>query len=136
MASVSYQVSQEPLEFQFGMATFWVYPSRRYAETVFRDGTRVPSVPHENDLEYLQRARDLGYGDDIWKMSYMHELCHHLLAAMEGRTVSPTLWAVAHGSTDFLGEEAIAEEEGKVLEFQRKLNACHSSEPAPDKENP
>ena len=135
MAKASYQGQSEPIEFQFGMASLWVYPSRQYAETVFRDGARCAAVPHDTE-DYRQRARDLGYGDDTWAMCWQHELGHSLLAAVQQRVVSLTLFAVAHGTIDSLDPALVAEEEAAVLDWQRKLNACRSNAPVADAGKP
>jgi hypothetical protein len=59
----------------------------------------VPARPQPND-GYRLRAIELGYGEDTALLSREHELTHHLLAHWLGLAASPTLAAVARGTTD------------------------------------
>ena len=66
---------------------------------------------------------ELGYGDDTWMMSRDHELSHTWLAHLDGRPWSPTMWRLAHpSSSDVADDVAVAEEEARVLDFQRGLD--------------
>lgn len=106
----------------FGETTFNVYPEDRLCETVFFDGTTVLAEP-EDSASYRAFARDLGYGDDTWRLCVEHQMFHHLLAAADGRVVSPTLWAVAHGTVD-QHLPLISKEETAVIQLQKQLNKC------------
>lgn len=91
----------------------------RYLVTRFEDGTYVPATPNYTDDDIL-RAYELGYDGDTWQLSLDHEVAHTFLATREGLQASPTLWKIAH--PDFtLSAAAIANEEARVLEFQRLL---------------
>lgn len=112
------------ITFNFGdLAILQVWPNGRYCQTVFRDGTTVPAAPEDTE-EYWERARSMGYSDP-WLMCFEHEFLHSVLALAEGRAVSPTLWAVAHGTTEN-DPALIANEEAEVLKMQRKMNLCRS----------
>lgn len=65
----------------------------------------------------------LGYGHDTWLMSRDHELSHTWLAYLDLQALSPTMWRLAHPhSSDVAGDVEVAEEEARVLEFQRRLD--------------
>ena len=93
-----------------------------YVETRFPDGTKVGSSP-TRDPHSLSVAADLGYGDDTWTMSRDHELGHSWLALIGGLAWSPTIWRLAHPyGPDLPDDREVAEEEARVLEFQRVLD--------------
>jgi hypothetical protein len=117
--------------FDMGSCLLQVWPEGRYCQSVFPDATTVPAAPQDNE-SYRNMARELGYGEDTWRMCVEHELLHTMLAQMDGRPYSPTLFAVAHGVVDSLEPILVAEEEAAVLEFQRRLNACRSNAPVAD----
>lgn len=66
-------------------------------ETVFDDGTVAGACPMWSHEESKQRARDLGYGDDLWRMTVEHEIAHTLTAELRGDPHSIILWNVSHG---------------------------------------
>jgi len=93
----------------------------RYVETRFLDDSKVGSTPNV-DRHSLLVAAELGY-DDTWSMSRDHELAHSWLAHMEGLACSPTMWRLAHPErSDVLSDTEVAEEEARVLSFQRSLD--------------
>jgi hypothetical protein len=94
----------------------------RYIETRFADGAKVGSTPNR-DAHSLRVAAELGYGDDTWTMSRDHELSHAWLAHTDGRPWSPTMWRLAHPSSELNpDDDAVAEEEARVLDYQRTLD--------------
>ena len=94
----------------------------RYVESVMEDGTKVGATPNRDEAS-LAIAADLGYGDDTWEMSRDHELSHTWLAHLEGRPCSPTMWRLAHPhSSEVADDRTVAEEEARVLTFQRALD--------------
>lgn len=94
----------------------------RYVESRMEDGTTVGATPNRDERS-LAIAAELGYGDDTWRMSRDHELSHTWLAHLEGKPWSPTMWRLAHPhSEDVADDVAVAEEESRVLEFQRSLD--------------
>lgn len=95
-----------------------VFPDSRYCDTTFPDGTSVPATP-TNDDWYRTVARDLGYGEDTWRMCREHEILHTWLAERAGLPHSPTLWDVAHGRP---ASDAHYNEESAVLALQRDVN--------------
>lgn len=112
----------EPSEFRFlryGVRVR-IFEDDRYLETIMRDETKVPAAP-QDDEAYRQTARDLGYGDDVWRMCKEHEIAHTELMQALGLQYSPTLWAVAHGhKAGILGNPGeMAAEEQLVLAYQR-----------------
>lgn len=111
-----------PVVFDLGACRFEVWPAERYCRTVFPDGSVVHATPEDTD-EYRATAERLGYGADTWRMCFEHELMHSMVSRAEGFSLSPVLADVAHGRG---GSPAHAIEETKVMEFQRKLNACRS----------
>lgn len=110
------------ISFNFGTCHFDVYPEEKRCTTVFCDGSKVEACPEDTD-QYRKTAADLGYSD-TWEMCWQHELFHTMLAMIEGRALSPTLWAVAHGSESELCPNMIALEEAAVLDFQRRFKAA------------
>lgn len=76
----------------------------------------VLAYPEDNQ-EYKNRARDLGYGDDVLGVSRDHEIVHSLLAKWLGLPASPALSLAAAGrpsKNTFTGAE-----EAAVLAIQR-----------------
>jgi hypothetical protein len=95
---------------------------QRYVETRFPDGTKVGSTPN-GDGHTMDVAADLGYGDDTWAMSRDHEIAHTWLAYVDGVAYSPTMWRLAHPYDDDLpDDDAVAEEEQRVLDWQKALD--------------
>jgi hypothetical protein len=93
-----------------------------YVESRMEDGTKVGATANR-DEHSLAIAVQLGYGDDTWQMSRDHELAHTWLAHLAGLPWSPTMWRLAHpDSADVADDAAVAEEESRVLEFQRQLD--------------
>ena len=100
----------------------------RYVESRMEDGTKVGATANRDDHS-LAIAEELGYGDDTWTMSRDHELSHTWLAHLAGLPWSPTMWRLAHpDSPDVADDVAVAEEEARVLDFQRSLD---KSKPRP-----
>jgi hypothetical protein len=97
-----------------------VYDDQRYLETLFEDGTKVPACPQDND-KYRSQARQLGYGDDTWRMCKDHEMAHTVVCQAFGLPYSPTLWAVAHGHAQMIPGKPgwMTAEEDLVLAYQR-----------------
>jgi hypothetical protein len=94
----------------------------QYVETRFPDGTKVGSTPND-DAHTLDVAAELGYGTDTWTMSRDHEIAHSWLALRDGLPHSPTMWRLAHPYGDGIPDDAaVAEEERRVLDFQRTLD--------------
>lgn len=95
-----------------------------YIETIFEDDTKVPALPQYNPVS-LFTSHDLGYEDDIKRMTIDHELLHTFLSEFAGLKYSPTLWSVAHQQN--LEVEGVIEiwrqyeEEALVLSFQKYL---------------
>ena len=109
-----------------GACEFRVFSAVRYCETVFADGSKVPAAPQDTDT-YRARARELGYGDNIWAMCLEHELFHTLWAVSQGFEYSQTLWDVAHG----LGEiPSHWMEEQIVMDLQRTYRGLLASCPS------
>src|SRR3954453_23023328 len=94
----------------------------RYVETRFEDGAKVGSTPNR-DEHSLRVAAELGYGDDTWTMSPDHEVAHSWLAHLDGRPGSRTVWRVPPPRGGDVPDDAeVAEEEARVLEFQKGLD--------------
>ena len=109
------------MQFVFPRCRVIVDEEARYVESLMEDGTKVGATAN-GDEESLRTSRDLGYGDDTWSMSRDHELSHAWLAHVEGEPWSPTMWRLAHPhSSDVAGDAEVAEEEARVLAFQRTL---------------
>lgn len=110
------------MELVFPRCRVIVDEQARYVESVMEDGAKVGATPNRDEAS-LRTSRDLGYGDDTWAMSRDHEISHTWLAHVEGRPWSPTMWRLAHPhSCDVAGDTEVAEEEARVLEFQRALD--------------
>ena len=110
------------MQYVFAGCRVFVDEEARYVEIRMDDGTKVGATPNR-DATSLRIAHELGYGDDTWVMSRDHELSHTWLAHLEGRPFSPTMWRLAHPeSSDVIGDVEVAEEEARVLEFQRILD--------------
>lgn len=79
----------------------------------------------EDTQEYRDRARDLGYGDDVSGMSRDHEITHSLLAKWLGLPASPALSLAAAGkeSKNIL----TGAEEAAVLAIQRFAKMTNAS---------
>jgi hypothetical protein len=109
------------VHYVFPHCTVTVDDANRYVETRFADGATVGSTP--NDDEHTMRvAADLGY-DSSWEMSRDHEIAHTWLAHLDGRAWSATMWRVAHpDAADSIGDDEVAEEESRVLAYQRTLD--------------
>jgi hypothetical protein len=84
--------------------------------TRFLDGASVPALAHDTQ-DYLERARAIGYGDDVASMSREHEIAHSLLGYLLTGGPSPVLWRVGHGLPD--EEPDGGAEEAVVMALQR-----------------
>lgn len=62
----------------------------RRVRTVFDDGNSCDGHP-TFDPEQEARARALGYGEDVWRMHWEHELLHSVVAEAAGLDYSPSL---------------------------------------------
>ena len=110
------------MQYVFPRCRVIVDEAARYVESRMEDGTKVGATPNQDELS-LRIAADLGYGHDTWEMSRDHELSHTWLAHLEGRPWSATMWRLAHPHcSDVAGDAEVAEEETRVLEFQRRLD--------------
>lgn len=110
------------MQYVFPRCRVVVDEDARYVESRMEDGTKVGATPNRDERS-LAIAAELGYGDDTWLMSRDHELSHTWLAHLDGRPWSPTMWRLAHPySSDVADDVAVAEEEARVLEFQRTLD--------------
>lgn len=87
------------------------------ALTCFSDGVELKAAP-QDDRDYLNRARDLGYGNDALTMCQDHELLHSVVAEMLHAGPSPALWRAAHGDRSKRG---LGAEEDLVLRMQQVL---------------
>ena len=109
------------MQFVFPRFRVIVDEEARYVESLMEDGTKVGATAN-CDGASVRTSQDLGYGDDTWAMSRDHELSHAWLAHLDGRPWSPTMWRLAHPhSSDVAGDTEVAEEEARVLAFQRAL---------------
>jgi hypothetical protein len=110
------------VQYRYPRCTVIVDAAARYVETRFDDGRTVGSTPND-DEHTLRIAADLGYGTDTWAMSRDHEMCHTWLAHVAGLPWSPTFWRLAHPeAVGSIGDTEVAEEETRVLDFQRQLD--------------
>ncbi|MCU1362114.1 MAG: hypothetical protein JWN99_3403 [Ilumatobacteraceae bacterium] len=109
------------MQYLFPRCTVIIDEAARYVETRFEDGSTVGSTPNTDD-HTLQLADELGYGADTWTMSKDHEICHTWLAHLDGEPWSATFWRIAHPDlTGAIGDDEVADEEARVLAFQRTL---------------
>lgn len=110
------------MQYVFPHCRVLVDEQARYVESQMHDGTTVGATANADEAS-RRTAAELGYGDDTWAMSRDHELSHAWLAHRDGRIWSPTMWRLAHpDSSDVADDTAVAEEEARVLEFQRTLD--------------
>jgi hypothetical protein len=110
------------VQFVFPRCRVLVDEAARYVESRMEDGTKVGATPNADDWS-RRIAAELGYGGDTWSMSRDHELAHTWLAHVEGRPWSPTMWRLAHpDSAEVADDTEVAEEEARVLDFQRSLD--------------
>lgn len=91
-------------------------------DTVFRDGTNVWATP-QGEPSYAETAQRLGYGDDLLQMCQDHETLHTVLAVLEGRPWSPTLWHLVHPPH----WQHWREEEAAVMTYQAYLRRTGTS---------
>jgi len=77
-------------------------------ETVFPDGTSVPSTPHDT-AHYHVISHRCGFGDDLNGYCLSHDLMHSLTQEWFYDRPSEVLWAIAHGQ--MLSGRAAASEE-------------------------
>lgn len=92
-----------------------------YLETVFWDGLFCPADLTVNTEDTRTTARLTGYGDDLRRMHFEHELLHTYLAEMRGWDYSPVLRRVA--TQEAWSFDALrCDEEAVVLAFQSYLN--------------
>lgn len=109
------------MQYVFPQCAVLVDEEARYVETRFPDGSKVGSTPND-DPHTLAVARDLGY-TDTFAMSRDHEIAHSWLAHLDGKPWSRTMWRLAHPyDGDLPNDSEVAEEEMRVLEFQRTLD--------------
>jgi hypothetical protein len=75
---------------QFALGTCKIYldNENKTVTTVFDDGTQVVASPNYRK-EDIDKARELGYNGDTWRMSRVHELMHTWLSVKAGGTRSP-----------------------------------------------
>jgi hypothetical protein len=110
------------VQFRFPRCRVLVDEDARYVESRMEDGTKVGATPNRDEWS-LKISAELGYGDDTWQMSRDHELSHTWLAHLEGKPWSPTMWRLAHpDSSDVADDVEVAQEEARVLDFQRTLD--------------
>ena len=110
------------MQFVFPHCRVIVDEESRYVESRMDDGSKVGATPNDDEAS-LRTAEELGYGTDTWAMTRDHELSHAWLAHLDGRPWSPTMWRLAHpDSSDVAGDTEVAEEEARVLAFQRSLD--------------
>lgn len=95
-----------------------------YTETALANGGKVTAMPQDDD-EYRQRARDLGYGEDTFAMSRDHEILHSRLAVMLGLDESPTMRGIVDHENGGAFYEHWQEEEAAVLAIQRFIRVAN-----------
>jgi hypothetical protein len=107
-------------EYRIGECVVVIDDGARCLVTRFADGSTLFAAPQDDD-DYRDTARDLGYGDDTWSMTKDHELAHSWLAStLGGLPRSPTLWSAANpGKPGVLNRREQGEEETRVMAFQR-----------------
>ena len=114
------------MQYVFPRCQVIVDEDARYVESRMEDGAKVGATANTDEWS-LATAAELGYGEDTWLMSRDHELSHTWLAHLAGLPWSPTMWRLAHpDSSDVADDVAVAEEEARVLEFQRTLDKASS----------
>jgi hypothetical protein len=109
---------------QFALGTCKIYldSENKTVTTVFDDGTQVVASPNYRK-EDIDRASELGYNGDTWRMSRVHELMHTWLAVKLDQDYSQTLWSVPNHDKPGCPEPELREfEEWVVCEFQKYLN--------------
>lgn len=102
-----------------GSVVFTSDPLEGWANTHIAGVGDVYAEPEDTD-EYRDKARALGYGDDVGKMCIEHEYLHNWLSWATLSRGSLILGAVAGGHP--ADTPACWWEEQLVLEFQRYLN--------------
>src|SRR5688572_10014257 len=65
--------------------------------TIFQDGTKINSYPHDIPHYYVIAHR-CGYGDDILAYCREHDFLHSFCEQYFNDRPSPVLWSLAHGS--------------------------------------
>jgi hypothetical protein len=90
-----------------------------WVETVLPDGTTIHAKPN-HDSEDVARARALGYGGDVWRMTLDHDHMHVRLCHALGLRESPALRQASRGESS----ELAGVEEEMVLAAQRFVNLC------------
>jgi hypothetical protein len=89
-----------------------------YLDTLFPGGATCPAL-FAYDNASRDKARELGYGDDVWQMHADHDPLHTFLAHEQGMPWSPTLaWVAGIADTH---PDARLVEEGIVTAFQRYM---------------
>jgi hypothetical protein len=113
-------VSKPILEWQLGRVKVRLWEAD-YLETVWPDGRSCPAVFVDDD-HARRHAHEWGYGADVRRMHFEHELTHTLLAQESPAQLpwSPVLHHVAGGPYVEDGERA--REEGHVVTVQRVIN--------------
>lgn len=77
--------------------------------TLHADGATCDAVP-DTGPHYHVISHRCGYGDDVWRYAYEHEVCHALVAEFFFDSESPVLRGVAGPGKMLSGKEAAAEE--------------------------
>lgn len=111
---------------EFPKCTFRYFHETKYCETVFECGI-VPAAPNE-DKNYVDFAKKLGYGKDTLAMCREHELFHTWLMVKAGYPYSPVLWSVVNKFKLGVSKEELDEEEAIVLDFQAFLNKMEAGQ--------
>jgi hypothetical protein len=88
--------------------------------TIFNDGTRWGSYPHDTH-HYHVVAHRTGYGDDILGYCREHEVAHLVIEQMLHDRPSRVLWALAHGEEISPADSAY--EEFAAMTLQRFIRA-------------
>jgi hypothetical protein len=110
------------VQYAYPHCTVIIDEAAHYVETRFTDGAIVGSTPNQDD-HTLKMAAELGYGTDTWTMSKDHEMAHTWLAHVAGLPWSATFWRISHPTEQgSIGDDEVADEETRVLEFQRHLD--------------
>lgn len=95
---------------RFGEVVFNGYQTT----TQFHDGALVTAIPHPVDPHYSVIAHRLGYGDDLSRYCFEHEVAHMLVEQHHYSRPSRTLWGLAHDSEldplDAVYEECAAQQ--------------------------
>lgn len=88
--------------------------------TIFADGTRLNSIPHDTH-HYHVIAHRCGYGDDVLAYCFEHDFCHSFVCEQLLYVRSDALYRSAIGKP--VQDGVAAFEEMAVHTFQRWLRA-------------